>query len=43
MHIPTSIMTKIIDLKSAFKLFKKRKADFLCPVTKPIIFFKILY
>ena len=31
---PTSIMTKIIDLKSAFKLFKKRKADFLCPVKK---------
>lgn len=36
---PTSIMTKIIDLKSSFKLFKKRKADFLCPVTKTNNFF----
>ena len=36
---PTSVMTKISDLKNAFKLIKKRKADFLCPVVKANNFF----
>ena len=31
---PTAVFTKIVDLKKAFKILKKNKADMVCPVTK---------